>query len=77
MFLPSAEVAENLGNTLTKWAGLIIIPTASIMALPALIRRDIQHAIVTLVIVMVVGAFAFDGSGVQNFVTTAAKTVFK
>jgi hypothetical protein len=75
MSIPTADVAQNLAGQLTHWAGLIIVPTAAIMALPALFRRDIGHALVILVIVLVVGAFAFDAHGVQNFVTSVSKTV--
>jgi hypothetical protein len=73
--VPAADVASNLSGQLLNWAKLIIIPTAAIMALPALFRRDIGHALVTLAIVLVVGAFAFDAHGVQAFVEEVAKKV--
>jgi uncharacterized membrane protein YfcA len=73
--VPGADVAGNLSGQLLNWAKLIIIPTAAIMALPALFRRDIGHALVTLAIVLVVGAFAFDSHGVQSFVEEIAKKV--
>lgn len=76
-YVPAAEgggkdVASSLSSQLLHWATLIIIPTAAIMALPALFKRDIGHALVTLVIVLIVGAFAFDPGGVQNLVESLA-----
>jgi O-antigen/teichoic acid export membrane protein len=68
-------VASNLSGQLLHWASLIIIPTAAIMALPALFKRDVGHALVTLVIVVIVGMFAFDPHGVQNLVEAIAKKV--
>lgn len=73
--LPRAEVASNLSTQLLHWAALIIIPTAAIMALPALFKRDIGHALVTLVIVLIVGTFAFDSHGVQSFVEEISKKI--
>ncbi|MBS1861707.1 MAG: hypothetical protein JSS68_08335 [Actinobacteria bacterium] len=73
--LPSADVAGNLAEQLLDWAKLVIIPTAAIMALPALFRRDVGHALITLVIVLIVGMFAFDSHGVQSLVEEVAKKV--
>lgn len=70
-----SNVAGNLATQLLNWAKVIIIPTAAIMALPALFRRDIGHALVTLVIVLLVGMFAFDSEGVQNLVVSIAGKV--
>jgi hypothetical protein len=69
------DVASSLSSQLLHWASLIIIPTAAIMALPALFKRDIGHALVTLVIVLIVGAFAFDPGGVQNLVESLANKI--
>lgn len=73
--VPAADVAGNLSSQLLSWAKVIIIPTAAIMALPALFRRDVGHALVTLVIVLIVGMFAFDSGGVQSLVEEVAKKV--
>jgi len=73
--VPGADVAGNLSTQLLNWAKVIIIPTAAIMALPALFRRDVGHALVTLVIVLLVGMFAFDSHGVQSLVEEVAKKV--
>jgi len=70
-----SEVAGNLAQTLLTWAKVIIIPTAAVMALPALFRRDIGHALLTLVIVLVVGMFAFDSPGIQSLVVEVGNTV--
>jgi hypothetical protein len=69
------DAAQQLASQLLHWAGLIIIPIAALVALPALFRRDVGHALVVLVIVVVVGAFAFDPGGVQTFVTGVANTI--
>jgi hypothetical protein len=69
------DAAQALASQLLHWAGLIIIPIAALVALPALFRRDVGHALVVLVIVVVVGAFAFDPTGVQSFVTGVANTI--
>ena len=45
------------------------------MALPALFRRDIGHALVTLVIVRDRRHFAFDPGGVQSLVESLANKV--
>jgi hypothetical protein len=66
------DVASNLSEQLLHWAKVIIIPTAAIMALPALFRRDVGHALVTLVIVILVGMFAFDSGPLQKFVEAVA-----
>lgn len=69
------DVAQNLADQLKHWAELITIPTAGLVALPALFRRDVGHAVVILVIVLIVGAFVFDAGGVQNMVQTVANGV--
>ena len=69
------DAAQNLANQLLHWAGLVIIPIAALVALPALFRRDVGHALVVLIIVIVVGAFAFNPGGVQTFVTSVANTI--
>ena len=69
------DAAQNLANQLLHWAGLVIIPIAALVALPALFRRDVGHALVVLIIVIVVGAFAFNPGGVQTFVTGVANSI--
>lgn len=71
----ATDAASNLAKQLLHWASLIIIPTAAIMALPALFKRDIGHALVTLVIVVIVGMFAFAPQSVQKLVEEIAKKV--
>ncbi|MGH2869397.1 MAG: hypothetical protein ACRDNK_17770 [Solirubrobacteraceae bacterium] len=71
----SGDVAKNLADQLSHWAGLILVPAAAIVALPALFRHDVGHAFVVLLIVLVIGMFAFDAVGVQTLVTTVANTV--
>jgi hypothetical protein len=73
--IAGTDVASNLSGQLLHWASLIIIPTAAIMALPALFKRDVGHALITLVIVVIVGMFAFEPRGVQSFVEEVAKKV--
>jgi hypothetical protein len=73
--VPNADVASNLSGQLLDWAKLIIIPTAALMALPALFRRDIGEALVVLVLVLIVGMFAFASTGVQHFIQEIAKNV--
>lgn len=73
--VPGADIASNLAKELSSWAKVIIVPTAALMALPALFKRDIGHALVTLVIVVLVGMFAFDAGGVEHFVTQLSDTV--
>jgi hypothetical protein len=70
-----SDPAQNLANELTHWAELVVIPIAALVALPALARRDVGQAFVVLIILVIVGAFAFDGPGVQRFVVTIANSV--
>jgi uncharacterized protein YybS (DUF2232 family) len=69
------DAAQNLATELLNWVKLIIIPIAALVALPALFRRDVGHALVVLVIVVIVGAFAFNPGGVQTFVTGVANSI--
>jgi hypothetical protein len=71
----STDAAQALGDQLLNWAKLVIIPIAALVAIPALFRRDVGHALVVLVIVVIVGAFAFDSAGVQTFVTGVANSI--
>jgi hypothetical protein len=70
-----SDAAANLASQLTHWATAIIIPLASIVALPALFRRDVGHAFTVLMIVIVVGAFAWDPSGVATLVQNVANSI--
>jgi hypothetical protein len=66
--MAGTDVATNLSGQMLHWASLILIPTAAIMALPALFKRDFGHAFVTLGLVLLVGALAFDPNGVKTLV---------
>lgn len=71
----AVDVAQNLSDELLGWATAIIIPLAALMALPALFRRDVGHALTVLVIVLIVGAFAFDPGGVEQLIKTVSDTI--
>jgi hypothetical protein len=73
--VPGAEIGTNVSSQMLTWAKVIIIPTAAIMAIPALFKRDVGHALVTFVLVLIVGTLAFDPNGVKRVVEEFAKKV--
>ncbi len=73
--VPGADIGNNLSGQLLTWAKVIIIPTGAIMAVPALFKRDVGHALVTFLLVLIVGTLAYDPNGVKNVVQEFAKKV--
>jgi hypothetical protein len=73
--VPGADIGNNLASEVLTWAKVIIIPTGAIMAVPALFKRDVGHAVVTFGLVMVVGTLAYDPGGVKGMVEEVSKKV--
>jgi hypothetical protein len=71
----ASDIGKNVGGEVTSWAKGLLLGTAALVGLPALLRRDIGQGVVIVLIVVLVGGFVYAGGQVQDTVQTMWKTV--
>lgn len=66
---PSGDAGASLGKTFQEWAKWLIPGTAALVGIPAMARGDMSTIVPLILVVMVLGAFAFmTASGFHTFV---------
>jgi hypothetical protein len=71
----ASDIGKNVGGEVTSWAKGLLLGTAALVGLPALLRRDIGQGVVIVLIVVLVGGFVYAGGQVQDTIQTMWKTV--
>jgi len=71
----ASDIGKNVGSEVTSWAKGLLLGTAALVGLPALLRRDVGQGFVIVLIVVLVGGFVYAGGQVQNTIETMWKTV--
>jgi hypothetical protein len=71
------DVGTNAGNMLKGWAEALVFPVAALGGLGAYLKRDIGMAFSLLTITVIVGAFAYAPSGVQDVITALWSTLIR
>lgn len=71
----ASDIGKNVGGEVTSWARGLLLGTAALVGLPALLRRDIGQGVVIVLIVVLVGGFVYAGGQVQDTIQTMWKTV--
>ena len=63
-----SEVGRNIGQEVRTWATALLLGVAGLVAIPVLIKRDVNGGLVLLLLVVLVGGFVFAPSSVKGVI---------
>lgn len=66
--LAASPLAKNLGGEVKDWATYLVIAVAGLVGIPALFKRDVGQAVTILVVVIIVGGFAYSPGQVKHVI---------
>jgi cobalamin synthase len=70
-----SDVGENLGEEVQSWGAALLLGVAALVGLPALAKRELNQALVILMIVLVLGGFIYAGDTVQQVIESLWQTM--
>ena len=66
----TSDVGRNLGNEVRSWSTTLLLGVAGLVAIPVLVRRDVNGGLVLALLVVIVGGFAFAPGAVKQVITS-------
>ena len=63
-----SQVGKNVGREVKNWATALLLGVAALVAIPLLIKRDVNGGLVLVLLVVLVGGFVFAPSSVKGVI---------
>ena len=67
-FAGTSQVGENVGREVKNWATALLLGVAALVAIPLLVKRDVNGGLVLVLLVVLVGGFVFAPSSVKGVI---------
>ena len=64
----TSQVGRNVGQEVRTWATALLLGVAGLVAIPVLVKRDVNGGLVLLLLVVLVGGFVFAPSSVKGVI---------
>ena len=64
----TSQVGENVGREVKNWATALLLGVAALVAIPLLVKRDVNGGLVLVLLVVLVGGFVFAPSSVKGVI---------
>ena len=64
----TSQVGKNVGREVKTWATALLLGVAALVAIPLLVKRDVNGGLVLVLLVVIVGGFVFAQSSVKNVI---------
>lgn len=64
----TSQVGRNVGREVKNWATALLLGVAALVAIPLLIKRDVNGGLVLVLLVVLVGGFVFAPSSVKGVI---------
>ena len=64
----TSQVGENVGREVKNWATALLLGVAALVAIPLLVKRDVNGGLVLVLLVVLVGGFVFASSSVKGVI---------
>jgi len=71
----SSEIGKNVGNEVKTWATALILGVAALVGIPALAKRNVGEAMSLLLVLLIVGMFAFAPSETKAIIKGVASAI--
>jgi hypothetical protein len=71
----TSQVGKRVGDEVHSWAKYLILGVAALVAIPVLARRDVSGGVVLVILVILVGGFAFAPEAVMRVITSLWRTL--
>ena len=64
----TSQVGRNVGREVKNWATALLLGVAALVAIPLLVKRDVNGGLVLVLLVVLVGGFVFAPSSVKGVI---------
>ena len=64
----TSQVGRNVGREVKNWATALLLGVAALVAIPLLVKRDVNGGLVLCLLVVLVGGFVFAPSSVKGVI---------
>lgn len=71
----TSDIGRNVGDELRTWATTLLLGVAGLVALPVLMKRDVNGGVVLALLVVLVGGFAFAPRSVKHVIEALWRTI--
>ena len=71
----TSDIGRNVGDELRTWATTLLLGVAGLVALPVLMKRDVNGGIVLALLVILVGGFAYAPGSVKHVIEALWRTI--
>ena len=71
----SSDIGKNVGAEVRTWATALILGVAALVGIPALAKRNVGEAMSLLLVLMVVGMFAFAPNETKAIIKGVASAI--
>jgi cobalamin synthase len=65
----TSDVGRNVGREIRTWATAILLGVAALVAIPVIAKRDVNGGLVLVLLVVLVGGFAFASGTVRSVIS--------
>ena len=63
-----SQVGRNVGREVKTWATALLLGVAALVAIPLLVKRDVNGGLVLVLLVVIVGGFVFAQASVKSVI---------